>query len=96
MLVKTFPETGGVLCLNQSLSFEAIPAFDYGSVHVTLTGPGVPLSRTDWVSPYLLFANRGGYSDVFGRTFVVGNYTLHVASNNPENGNTIKFQVDDC
>lgn len=92
---EAFPESGGQICNSTKLSFEAIPAFEYGSIYFSLTGPGTTFSRTDWVAPYFLYGNSG-YSAYSAYRLSVGNYSLRMGTEDPAKGKTINFQVNNC
>lgn len=98
MMVEDFPSTGGSLCQSAWHSFEAVPTFDYGNVHFRLSTAGTPslFSRTDWIAPYFMYGNGNGYQYVNGGSLEVGNYTLHVTSNDPVKGKAIQFEVTGC
>lgn len=80
---------------NYTLGIEAIANNNLQAIKILVSG-ALTSSIVEGKAPYYAFGNKG--TDIYGKEFVVGNYTIKAYPNNTtiQGGLTVKIQVSKC
>jgi hypothetical protein len=95
-IVDDFPSSGGSVCGNTTVVFQAVTSFDLGKVQFSWTGPmGQKTTYTQLQSPYRISGNTN--VNLFGMNYPYGNFTLTASAiDKASSAKTINFKVIKC